>query len=536
MKNTNPIFSLKNFRSFGEEGADFELAPITVLTGCNSAGKSSLVKALMLLSKEETKQNIPSVSKDLKLSSKDLCLGGYKTVANEGKDIRISYKVWSTYIQEDVIVTKCFRAKKHDVLNEGTLDSLILQKLDGTIIYQEKYDCSIRELLPEHNIESIKDEFYRYYNVCCAVKILELLPLFEKKSEKDDENIDITLVHHLVDEYLDFVGITKSEAVLLWNKFNKEAFSAVIDAENNFVGKSYIALRDVIKKPTDILWKLMKEIFIQHIVKEVCTPFFVQQPMYINSISAQIARLYSTEDDNKMSIALRNWNDRNIYYKSDLTGVSYIPGSFLNRWIKRYGIGDRIEVEGMEEGLGLKIYLAKGKDRRLLADEGYGITQLVSLLLQIDNSIPVYVVSEKEEAFMEKEEYKLKMKYSVFPRFIPHIIYVEEPEIHLHPKYQSWLAVMFVEAYQKYNIHFIIETHSEYLIRKLQVMVADKEHPFTSNDVSLNYVEKDENGVSINRKIEILEDGRLSESFGPGFFDEATGLSMHLLKIKMESI
>ena len=52
MKNTNPIFSLKNFRSFGEEGADFELAPITVLTGCNSAGKSSLVKALMLLSNE----------------------------------------------------------------------------------------------------------------------------------------------------------------------------------------------------------------------------------------------------------------------------------------------------------------------------------------------------------------------------------------------------------------------------------------------------------------------------------------------------
>ncbi len=32
MKNTNPIFSLKSFRSFGEEGADFELAPITVQT------------------------------------------------------------------------------------------------------------------------------------------------------------------------------------------------------------------------------------------------------------------------------------------------------------------------------------------------------------------------------------------------------------------------------------------------------------------------------------------------------------------------
>ena len=49
-------------------------------------------------------------------------------------------------------------------------------------------------------------------------------------------------------------------------------------------------------------------------------------------------------------------------------------------------------------------------------------------------------------------------------------------------------------------------------------------------------MEKDENGVSTNRKIEIQEDGRLSEPFGPGFFDEATGLSLSLLEMKMNSI
>ena len=58
--NKNPIFSIKNFRSFGEDGADFELAPITVLTGCNSAGKSSLVKALMLLSEMSQSMVQPS--------------------------------------------------------------------------------------------------------------------------------------------------------------------------------------------------------------------------------------------------------------------------------------------------------------------------------------------------------------------------------------------------------------------------------------------------------------------------------------------
>ncbi len=66
-------------------------------------------------------------------------------------------------------------------------------------------------------------------------------------------------------------------------------------------------------------------------------------------------------------------------------------------------------------------------------------------------------------------------------------------------------------------------------------MVADKNNTLASGDVSLNYVEKDDNGVSSNRKIEILDDGRLASSFGSGFFDEATGLSMNLLKMIMES-
>ena len=137
----------------------------------------------------------------------------------------------------------------------------------------------------------------------------------------------------------------------------------------------------------------------------------------------------------------------------------------------------------------------------MLADYGYGITQLVALLISIEINRGKTVA-------------------------------IEEPEIHLHPKYQSKLADMFVEAYQKYNIHFIIETHSEYLIRKLQVMIADKENLLTPNDVSLNYVEKGENGLLSNRKIEILEDGRLSEPFGPGFFDEADTLAMDILKYK----
>ena len=39
--------SLNNFRVFKDK-TDFELAPITILTGANNSGKSSVLKALLL--------------------------------------------------------------------------------------------------------------------------------------------------------------------------------------------------------------------------------------------------------------------------------------------------------------------------------------------------------------------------------------------------------------------------------------------------------------------------------------------------------
>ncbi|MDY6036387.1 MAG: hypothetical protein SPI67_02775, partial [Paludibacteraceae bacterium] len=45
----NQTYTIKNFRVFDEQGATFEMAPVTILTGCNSSGKSSVTKSLILL-------------------------------------------------------------------------------------------------------------------------------------------------------------------------------------------------------------------------------------------------------------------------------------------------------------------------------------------------------------------------------------------------------------------------------------------------------------------------------------------------------
>ena len=42
-------YTIKNFRVFDEKGVTVDIKPITILTGCNSSGKSSIVKSMVLL-------------------------------------------------------------------------------------------------------------------------------------------------------------------------------------------------------------------------------------------------------------------------------------------------------------------------------------------------------------------------------------------------------------------------------------------------------------------------------------------------------
>lgn len=522
-KNMNPVFSIKNFRSFGEEGADFELAPITVLTGCNSAGKSSLVKALLLLSRymtmvfPEKELNIESDYNcsdgggrfPLQLSFKDLALGRYDKLVHEGSDgkIEMSYTMFSQYLQDYVRVKRIFSKRNKDFLNSGECVSYCVEKLDGTLVFgvgPHLFDHD--EYASFGNLGAIEENYIRFENTCKTKSD----DFKYQKAAKDGATQEE--LKALVEKYREFVrnnptignlSVELMEMIDDWNDLwsNKDRYDKV--KKNVCINQSDECGMDFIKRDT----------FANLVNNEVVSPVCFRNVNYIDSSSATIKRVYTTEDVDKMCLALRNLYDR--VEKTRLETGLNMPYYFINRWIKRFGIGDKISIEGSEEGVGIMLYLIKDEKKRLLADEGYGVTQLVSLLLNIENQIP------DDPSYLN----------AGFP---PSYICVEEPENHLHPKYQSLLADMFVEAYREYNIHFIIETHSEYLIRKLQVMVADKENKLTSNEVSINYVDKDEDGISHNRQIKIQEDGFLSDSFGEGFFDEATERSLDLLRIQMD--
>lgn len=548
MEKHNPIFSLKNFRSFGEDGADFELAPITVLTGCNSAGKSSMAKALMLMSNLPKERD--TICPSLKLYSKDLGLGQFDKILNLSalkKEIEFSYEIWSNYLQELVIVRRYFKAQKSDALNDGYLCRYSVEKKDGTVIYEKGTSIYGMEKEKKVNFEAVRCNYDRFTDIAKYMRLkkrtmmieLDMKRIIEIKEDLNKEERKIAdgeekeyakkleIINAVVEKYgIHIIDSYKYGQLDSWNSWYEKR-EAEIERTKNYkiLDDEQMELHYPKDEPL--------ERFMELAIDEVFSPWFIEGIEYVDSASASIRRVYSIEEDNKMNKALRVLNSRSVvdYELCDIDieeieeEGSRQPGCFINKWMKKFGLGDGIEISGDEEG-GVKAYLKNGNKKRLLADEGYGVTQLVSLLLIIENAIRSETDSETPIKDGKPEFQQIAVSRP------SRYICVEEPENHLHPKFQSLLADLFVEAYQKYNIHFIIETHSEYLIRKLQVMVADKNNTLSTNDVSLNYVEKNENGISHNRQIKILDDGRLSEPFGVGFYDEADSLAIELMKYK----
>lgn len=267
--------------------------------------------------------------------------------------------------------------------------------------------------------------------------------------------------------------------------------------------------------------------FAKCVFEEALAPLSFNGIRYVSTSRVSVQRIY-TYQSNEFSNLIEEYNDNkrgNDLYSQHV----YERDTFINKWIKAFGLGENIVLENDEEGIGTKIKINKGDNTRLLADEGYGVTQLVSILLQIEVAI-------------QKTKFRyptnVKLNEAIRGTLREDNIIIEEPEIHLHPKYQSLLADMLTDAYVNFNIHFIIETHSEYLIRRLQNIIGESKSGLLPKDVSINYIySKGDPDYDINnpiKRIDIRSDGRLLDSFGKGFFDEADRQVEDLVNRKVE--
>ncbi|MCR5068309.1 MAG: AAA family ATPase [Prevotella sp.] len=330
------------------------------------------------------------------------------------------------------------------------------------------------------------------------------------------------------------------EIVMEWNRNFKNSMEMNI-ANDNHSETPYIYEEPSMWNPTGSVYHIgyvLLTKFAAAVVTEALTPEWGGNMSYVSSSRASVNRLYTLDSKDDFSTLLHNYFEKRRLFLDDNrrsilwpTNTDYVPDSFMNSWIKKFKIGDSISLDVDKEGLGVQIRLHKSSKNEggLLADEGYGITQLVSILLQIETAI-LSAKGKKVNRYYGLDALD-KFKSDQF-HYEVNTISIEEPEIHLHPKYQSVLADMLVEACQKYNIQFVVETHSEYLIRKLQLLVSGHVEGIIADRsmVSIYYINsvEDKSKQKVKR-IGICNDGYLDDSFGEGFYDEATRLSRQLM-------
>lgn len=630
---------IKNFRNISEEGATINLSPITIFTGCNSAGKSTAAKALLLL--ESYLSDVRSNNFNLINTPMDFSkigkLGSFDTVLNKSNKatknnkITFGYSFASAIIVADIHVRLTFEKKVTDNLNNGWLKEL-------TIIIDSKELLSIH-IKDEAYFIDIKDnpkfiEYIRYYKIRHMIsfwkeyeeqiresksypqlglktesqfenlrpKIYELLAL-ERTLVKDgiirsdifydevDSDFKATInlsdlvatIENIVDlNLIDMIMLDTEKAkgrrlckedisticdtikvsyMNKHNKYGKQSFSnreeyylkylhSYIDSEflnfsdfkkqgsivsdytTEFNEKGFQEAAKVISMKyesagiLDIIESLSLnsnsfKLSLKYILKRILNPSLCKKIGYVDASTVDVKRLYLLNSSDSFGNLWKHFNDLQT---SKISNIKDDRETFMKKWLQKFGICEDINIENIEGSLQIKLFSKENPEGRSLADYGYGVTQLVALLLNIEIAIHN---TENKHISIVGEPYECEPVTST----IPYWLILEEPEVHLHPCLQSRLADLFLDA-SRYGVRLIIESHSEYLIRRTQVIVSEmllnEDNIDFKNPFKVYYFPNGDSPFDMKYQ----PNGHFEETFGEGFFDEAGKWTRELIRNK----
>lgn len=164
-------------------------------------------------------------------------------------------------------------------------------------------------------------------------------------------------------------------------------------------------------------------------------------------------------------------------------------------WLKRLGLLESFEAKRIARNrkeYEVRVRAPNSKEDVDLPDVGFGISQV----------LPVVV-----ESF-----------------YVAHnsTVIIEQPELHLHPKVQTELADLFIEAIHSRengsdrSVQFIIESHSEHFLQRLQRRVAEGE--LDPKDVAIYFCEASPDG-SVLRELKVNLLGEI-ENWPKDFFGD----------------
>lgn len=168
---------------------------------------------------------------------------------------------------------------------------------------------------------------------------------------------------------------------------------------------------------------------------------------------------------------------------------------FIAQWLKDLGIIDSFSVTQVAAGRKEYEVLVKThahSNTVKMTDAGFGVSQVLPALVQA-----FYCPSNST-------------------------VWMEQPEIHLHPQVQSGLADVFIAATRAREnrkdrrVQLIIESHSEHFLNRLQRRIA--EGALNTKDVAIYFCNSSAGGTELS-PLHINEDGEI-ENWPDNFFGD----------------
>ena len=535
---------LRNFKAFGDGEQKAPLAPITLIYGPNSGGKSSIIQALLMLKqslegewapgkgqlmprgkyvdlgsfsalvhKHNTKRELgislmfysPGFSADDRLTGTSVHMTfvaenhGKSTAAEESSVLaELSEVGYQIRDEEEVLLAAKLKYK----MNEASWDTSqlsIKDGYDGLEIFKDKYRISHESFLPAllfpglepmltvlRELDFVKDKtgVYRkrgWEGVSARRVEEEWVRQLQSEREQEQQYEESRAADWYEHVWSREMSLEEWESEREQNKAREEReWKARLEGIRNLVNGLMPRL-----KPQQILELTPGDLPSMYIGR-------LRAITYLGPLRSYPERLYMVWSGDRLSSSAGLQGEflpHILYHNSRIREE-------VNAWLESFEIPYRLGVSEFGDAeLAGKYVTITLVDKRTetpvtLADVGFGINQLLPIIIE-------GIASEPDA-----------------------IICVEQPEIHLHPRLQANIADLMIETSHQPMKQWIVETHSELLILRLQRRI--RQGKLKPSDVSVLYVDpNDTDGQgSIIKKLELDENGDFLDEWPDGFFDE----------------
>lgn len=534
--------SLTNFRSFKHEQT-INFAPVTLLFGPNSVGKSTVLMALFYLQQilekgECDPQRIEALGNKF--------VGGFKNLVN-GRDlkksiiIKVEYErsgIGSMYREASELIPEVITSNDPhyvcDVMPEimwGTKDIAIEVEIAWSFLRQTAYVKLYKVYLNNEFIAEVTSDEGGKNPIVSQVNFLH--PLLggadnywlEAQFTNNFESINIAhkdtiskLLPDFIDE--DFDGYFSETGIS--SEFEQELGSTpfAINARSGalpYLGKR---LNLEFKSETQLDVALANDIYSEMLVAPI------DNLVSILNSSLSIGPLRDIPDSTfqpnpypKQS----DWHNGQACWDL-LSKLDYQLLMKVDKWLSdedKLDLGYKLVVKQIHQ----KTFCLDVNEQ----DENENISN------QIDPIVSKQVALWDKVTDIEVSASDIGVGVSQLLPFVvaalsskKGFVSCEQPELHVHPRVQVAIGDLLTQANDKTN--FLIETHSEHLILRILRRIRETNDgelpdgflPVASKNISIVYLEPTEHGVDV-KNIRVNEEGDFVDKWPKGFFAERRG-------------